>query len=64
MRAKTVNVVSRNQAAVIDRILKTGAGLTRSDVLSVFEAQKQVVCDILAEGESITTDIIFGGARF
>jgi hypothetical protein len=57
MRAKTVNVVSHNQAAVIDRILKIGAGLTRSDVLSVLEAQKQVVYDILAAGEAVTTDL-------
>ncbi|MDR1219793.1 MAG: DUF4469 domain-containing protein [Treponema sp.] len=57
MRAKTVNVVSRNQSAVIDRILQTGAGLTRSDVLSVLEAEKQVIYAMLADGEAVTTDL-------
>ncbi|MDR2194816.1 MAG: DUF4469 domain-containing protein [Treponema sp.] len=57
MRTKTVNVISRNQSAIIDRILKIGAGLTRSDVLSVLEAEKQVIADILAEGEAVTTDL-------
>ncbi|MDR2633161.1 MAG: DUF4469 domain-containing protein [Treponema sp.] len=57
MRAKTVNVVSRNQEAVIDRILQIGAGLTRSDVLSVLEAEKQVIYAMLADGEAVTTDL-------
>jgi hypothetical protein len=57
MRAKTMNVVSRNQSAVIDRILQAGAGLTRSDVLSVLEAEKQVIYAMLADGEAVTTDL-------
>jgi hypothetical protein len=56
-RAKTVNVVSRSQEAVIDRILQIGAGLTRSDVLSVLEAEKQVISAMLADGEAVTTDL-------
>jgi hypothetical protein len=57
MRAKVVNVVSRNQDAVIDRIMRIGAGLTRSDVLSVLEAEKQVIYTMLEEGEAVTTDL-------
>ncbi|MDR1073917.1 MAG: DUF4469 domain-containing protein [Treponema sp.] len=43
--------------AVIDRILQTGAGLTRNDVLSVLEAEKQVIYAMLADGEAVTTDL-------
>lgn len=57
MRAQTEHVVSHNQEAIIDRIMQIGAGLTRSDILSVLEAQKQVIADILAEGGAVTTDL-------
>ncbi|MDR0643464.1 MAG: DUF4469 domain-containing protein [Treponema sp.] len=57
MRAQAVNVISHNQTVIIDRILKIGAGLTRSDVLSVLEAEKQVICEMLAEGGAVTTDL-------
>jgi hypothetical protein len=33
-------VISHNQEDIIDRILKSGAGLTRSDIVSVPEAAR------------------------
>jgi hypothetical protein len=57
MRVKTVNVISRNQSAIIDRLLKTRAGLTHSDVLSVLEAEKQVIADMLAESKAVITGL-------
>ncbi|MDR2792373.1 MAG: DUF4469 domain-containing protein [Treponema sp.] len=57
MRAKTVNVISRNQSEIIDRMMQSGAGLTRSDVLSVLEAEKEAIYAALADGEAVTTDL-------
>jgi hypothetical protein len=57
MSAHTANVISHNQTDIIDRILKTGAGLTRSDVISVLEAEKEVIYDLLAEGGAVTTEL-------
>ncbi|MDR2784180.1 MAG: hypothetical protein LBB48_10175, partial [Treponema sp.] len=57
MRAKTVNVISRSQSDIIERMLQSGAGLTRSDVLSVLEAEKEAVYATLADGEAVTTDL-------
>ncbi|MDR2149325.1 MAG: DUF4469 domain-containing protein [Spirochaetaceae bacterium] len=57
MRAQTANVISYNQEDIIERILKSGAGLTRSDVVSVLEAQRQIIYDLLAEGAAVTTDL-------
>jgi hypothetical protein len=56
-RAQVVNVKSRTQSDIIDRILHIGAGLTRSDVVSVLEAEKQVVCGMVEEGDAVTTDL-------
>ncbi|MDR0643618.1 MAG: DUF4469 domain-containing protein, partial [Treponema sp.] len=55
MRAQTVNVVSINQDEIARRILKSGAGLTSSDIASVLEAAVQVVRDALESGEAVTT---------
>jgi hypothetical protein len=57
MRAQTANVISYNQENVIERILKSGAGLTRNDIVFVLEAQKQISYNILAENGAVTTDL-------
>jgi hypothetical protein len=56
-RAQVVNVKSRTQSDIIDRILNIGAGLTRSDVVSVLEAEKQVICRMVEDGDAVTTDL-------
>jgi hypothetical protein len=56
-RAQVVNVKSHTQSDIIDRILHIGAGLTRSDVVSVLEAEKQVVCEMVEEGDAVTTEL-------
>ncbi|MDR1220478.1 MAG: DUF4469 domain-containing protein [Treponema sp.] len=56
-RAQVVNVSSYSQADLVDRIMKIGAGLTRSDIISVLEAEKQVVADVVAEGGAVTTEL-------
>jgi hypothetical protein len=58
-RAQVVNVRSFTQSDVIDRIMKIGAGLTRSDIVSVLEAEKQVVTDLVAEGGAVNTDLFY-----
>ncbi|MDR1867517.1 MAG: hypothetical protein LBQ77_04535, partial [Treponema sp.] len=50
LRAQVVNARSYTEQELIDKILQIGAGLTRSDVVSVLEAIKQVIADILADG--------------
>ncbi|MDR1221140.1 MAG: DUF4469 domain-containing protein [Treponema sp.] len=57
LRAQVVNVSSYSQADLVDRIMKIGAGLTRSDIISVLEAEKQVVADVVAEGGAVTTEL-------
>jgi hypothetical protein len=57
LRAQVVNVESFTQHDLVDRILKIGAGLTRSDVVSVLEAEKQVVSDIIANGGAVNTEL-------
>jgi hypothetical protein len=57
LKAQVVNVQSHSQSDIVDRLMKIGAGLTRSDVVSVLEAEKQVICDIIAEGEAVYTDL-------
>jgi hypothetical protein len=57
LRAQVVNVTSYTQNDVIDRILDMGAGLTRSDVVAVFEAEKQVVSKIVEEGGAVNTEL-------
>jgi nucleoid DNA-binding protein len=37
--------------------MKTGAGLTISDVTSVIEAAKQVIADVIAEGGVVNTEL-------
>ncbi|MHB9292621.1 hypothetical protein Holit_01722 [Hollandina sp. SP2] len=56
-RAQVINVISHTQNDIVDRVLKIGAGLTRSDVLSVLEAEKQVIGDIIAEGGAVNTEL-------
>jgi hypothetical protein len=38
-------------------MMQSGAGLTRSDVLSVLEAEKEAIYATLADGEAVTTDL-------
>jgi hypothetical protein len=57
LRAQVVNVPSATQEDLINRIMEIGAGLTRSDVLSVFEAEKQVIARIIADGGAVNTEI-------
>lgn len=56
-RAQVTNVVSYTQEDIIDKIMKIGAGLTRSDVAAVLEAEKQVFAAIVSEGNAINTDV-------
>ncbi|MDR1220225.1 MAG: DUF4469 domain-containing protein [Treponema sp.] len=57
LRAQVVNVTSYTQNDIVDRVLNIGAGLTRSDVVSVFEAEKQVIESIIAEGGAVNTEL-------
>jgi hypothetical protein len=57
LRAQVINVTSHTQNNIVDRIMKIGAGLTRSDIVSVLEAEKQVVADIIAEGGAVNTEL-------
>jgi hypothetical protein len=43
---------------IIDLILKSGAGLTHSDVLSVWQAQKDTISSIVAAGDGIDTELM------
>jgi hypothetical protein len=56
-RARVVNVRTYTQSEIIDRIMGIGAGLTRSDILSVIEAEKQVLAAIIAEGGAVNTEL-------
>jgi hypothetical protein len=38
-------------------LYQIGAGLTRSDIASVLEAEKQVIADIIAEGGAANTEL-------
>jgi hypothetical protein len=40
---QVINVTSYTQNDIVDRGLNIGAGLTRSDIVSVLEAEKQVI---------------------
>jgi hypothetical protein len=57
LRAQVINVTSYTQNDIVDHILKIGAGLTRSDVASVLEAEKQVIEAIIAEGGAVNTEL-------
>jgi hypothetical protein len=56
-RAQVINVTSYTQNDIVERILNIGAGLTRSDVASVIEAEKQVITGIIAEGGAVNTEL-------
>jgi hypothetical protein len=56
-RAQVANVVPHTQEDIADRIMRIGAGLTRSDIAAVLEAEKQVVVEIVSEGGSVNTDL-------
>ncbi|GHV81404.1 hypothetical protein AGMMS49944_31950 [Spirochaetia bacterium] len=56
-RAQVTNVTSYTQEEIVNRIMNIGAGLTRSDVVSVLEAEKQVMAGIIAEGSAINTEL-------
>ncbi|GHV69408.1 hypothetical protein FACS1894199_18080 [Bacteroidia bacterium] len=56
-RAQVVNVQSHNEDDILERIMKIGAGLTRSDVRSVLEAQKQVITDLISDGDGVNTEL-------
>ena len=56
-RAQVVNVASHTQEDIVNRIMQIGAGLTRSDIAAVLEAEKQVVVEIVSEGGAVTTDL-------
>jgi hypothetical protein len=56
-RAQVVNVQSFTQQDIVDKIMRIGAGLTRSDIAAVLEAEKQVIADIVGEGGAVTTEL-------
>ena len=56
-RAQVVNVTSYAQEDIVDRIMRIGAGLTRSDIAAVLEAEKQVVVEIVSDGGAVNTDL-------
>jgi hypothetical protein len=56
-RAQVVNVASHTQEDIVDRIMRIGAGLTRSDIAAVLEAEKQVVVEIVSDGGAVTTEL-------
>jgi hypothetical protein len=57
LRAQVINVTSYTQNDIVDRVMKIGAGLTRSDIASVLEAEKQVIEAIVAEGGAVNTEL-------
>jgi hypothetical protein len=56
-RAQVVNVPSYTQDDIVDRVMRIGAGLTRSDIAAVLEAEKQVVVEIVSDGGAVTTEL-------
>jgi hypothetical protein len=56
-RAQVTNVRSYTQEDLVNRIMQIGAGLTRSDVAAVLEAEKQVVSEIIADGGAVNTEL-------
>jgi hypothetical protein len=57
LRAQVLNVTSYTQNDIVDRIMQIGAGLTRSDIVSVIEAEKQVISAIIADGGAVNTEL-------
>jgi hypothetical protein len=56
-RAQVINVTSFTGSDLVGRIMKIGAGLTRSDIASVLEAAKQVIADIVADGGAVNFEL-------
>ena len=55
--AQTANVRSYTNEEIADRILRSGAGLTKSDILSVLEAYVEIISDIIADGGAVNTPL-------
>lgn len=56
-RAVVVTKGTKDRADIIAGIVKDNVGLSGSELLAVFEAEKKVVCEFLEEGYSINTDL-------
>lgn len=56
-RAVVVNARVYTEEEFMDRMLESGAGLTRSDILSVRAAYKQTALNIIKEGSLINDDL-------
>jgi hypothetical protein len=55
--AQVTNVLSHDEEEIVARMLKKGAGLTRSDILSVRDMYTETVCEIIAEGGAVVTPL-------
>jgi hypothetical protein len=55
--AQVTNVLSHGEAEIVARMLKKGAGLTRSDIFSVTDMYTETVCEIIAEGGAVVTPL-------
>ncbi|MDR3329190.1 MAG: DUF4469 domain-containing protein [Prevotellaceae bacterium] len=53
--AQVVNVRSYSDEQIAEHMLKSGAGLTKSDILSVLQAYGEAVCALIAEGNAVDT---------
>ena len=51
--AQTVNVRSYTESEIADLIMSSGAGLTMSDILSVLQAEKEIICRLIADGNAV-----------
>jgi hypothetical protein len=56
-RAQVINISSFTREDIVNLIMAIGAGLTRSDAVSVIEALKQVIVKILADGGAVNTEL-------
>ncbi|MDR0585551.1 MAG: DUF4469 domain-containing protein [Treponema sp.] len=56
-RVRAVNVAPYTQNDIVERILRVCGGLTRSEVVSVLEAEKQAIGDLIAGGGSVSTGL-------
>jgi len=56
-RAQLLNVRTYTTEDVVRRVMESGAGLTRSDVVSVLQAFTEVCVDIIAEGGAVNTEL-------
>jgi len=57
-RAHVVNTEVYSESDIIDEMMSQGAGLTRSDIASVFEAMTQAMTRVIAKGGAIRTPLI------